>query len=174
MVERKLIFISEENYKIHTDYLRTLKLRYNVLEKSMPQIKGRAINEILRMKLPREDKNEILDLMSEIKAHELYFSSFDKPYRTSKCVKEKFGSEASFLYDVYLAAKKITCGFLFIIKDLGIIKIITSRDYPSVFIKQTPVLAIDLMEHSYFIDYGFEREEYISRAVSCLNLSLLD
>ena len=37
----------------------------------------------------------------------------------------------------------------------------------------SPCLCIDLYEHAYFGDYGFDRKRYISAALSVLDLSKL-
>ncbi len=36
-----------------------------------------------------------------------------------------------------------------------------------------PCLAVDLAEHAYFYDFGFDHEKYLVEAISRLNLSLL-
>ena len=51
-----LSFFSEENYEIHKSYLRTLRLKYSILEKSMDGIKDKKINDIIRQKMKRSDK----------------------------------------------------------------------------------------------------------------------
>ena len=42
------LFLSEENIKRHLEHLRTQKLKYSILEKSVPELKGKSIKEILR------------------------------------------------------------------------------------------------------------------------------
>ena len=65
-------------------------------------------------------------------------------------------------------------GFLILYIDrYGKIQSYAGLNYVEVLTRYTPLLAVDLFEHSYFIDYGFEKEKYLSSALSNLNLSRL-
>ena len=99
--------ISESALALHTEYLKTLRLKYSVLEKSYPILSGRSAAQIAKIsKICIKDREEAMLLQCEIKLHELYFSSFGEGYRLSRCIKETYGSEASFLYELFSLAKK--------------------------------------------------------------------
>ena len=58
-IESLRMFLSEENIKEHERYLYELNLKYSVLTKSAPILKGLTLSEIWR-KLPRSNiKNEV-------------------------------------------------------------------------------------------------------------------
>ncbi len=162
--------LSEEALNLHKEHLKKLKLKYSILEKSFPEISGKSIREISRMKL--REREEILSLLRDIKAHELYFNSFGREFQSSGALRDKYRTEASFLYELYEAAKSTKVDFIFVSLIGG--KIDYEIGSESSFIKTVPLLAIDLCEHAYFMDFGFEKEEYLAKIISCLNLNSLD
>ena len=167
--------ISETNRRMHQDHLHTLKLRLSIFEKSYPETKGKGIGELGRIKLPYGERERLRCLLSDIYAHELFFSSLsDKPKRCEK-VRGKYGSEASFLYSVLSDSIDVDGGFILIyIKRDGGIGVYAGRDLVSVFSKYDVRLAVDLCEHAYFYDYGFDKKSYLRAALSSLDLSKIE
>ena len=55
------MFLSEENIKRHLEHLRTMKLKYSILEKSLPELKGRSIAQIVRLGINRKLKDEAIN-----------------------------------------------------------------------------------------------------------------
>ena len=174
MKDGMLSFLSEESVNRHKEYMRIQKNRYSVMEKGTPKIKDKSLYEIFRMNLDRREKESFISLKGEILAHDLYFNSFAESYRASGAVRQGHKSESSFLYRLYEEAKEADGGFLIIYKDNGQINTYAGRDYCKIFIKREPVLAVDICEHAYFCDYGFEKNEYLARALSVLDLSKLN
>lgn len=160
-------FLSEEEILKHKEYLRQLKLKYSILEKSIPGIENKDFRDISRM-LRTDEREEVLKLLSKIRLHELYFSSFsDTPMKKNSFVSEQFGSEANFLYNLFKICKNAYPSFLCITVRKGRIFPVLTEDFFSL---NTPLLAIDLYEHAYFGDYGFNREKYLESALSYLDL----
>ena len=98
-------FLSKETIKLHLSHLNDLKLKYSILEKSYPPLHNQRYFDVNSMWLSREVKQEALNLLYKIEAHELYFSSFcEKEY---KCdfLKKYFSSKEAFMYDTFLLAK---------------------------------------------------------------------
>jgi superoxide dismutase len=168
-------FLSESNVKRHLDYLNTLKLRLSILEKSIPKIKGKELREILSMNIPKSQKEEIIPLSLEILSHKLYFSSFTAEPKPSPTIRKYYFSESGFCYEMLKAAKNYTQGYLYIFKDKRGKPCFNITSAPDLFFFDlTPILLIDLYEHAYFTDYGFEKESYIKGALSRLDLFRLD
>lgn len=167
-------FLSEENIKRHLSHLRTLRLRLSILEKSVTGIKGKSQREILSMSLSKAVKREIIPLLANINLHEAYFSSFSAEPRPSELVKKYHGSESSLCYKMKEAAKTLDHGFLYVFKDqrgrcdFGILK-----DLEALPLQITPILSVDLYEHAYFSDYGYDYESYLKGALSHLDFSKL-
>lgn len=169
-------FISEDNLLKHKEYLRHLKCVYSVLEKSYPAAQEKSIKDIAKMKMSGQVKEEFFDRKCDILLHELYFSSFSDFRTRCPALVEQYGSEANFLYEIEKSLfDTIDVGFFVIyINRKNKIDFIYGRDMKNIFIYETPILSIDLWEHSYFMDYGFDRKKYIRAAISNLNLNKIN
>ena len=166
---------TEESIDAHREYLRGIKLKYSILEKSIPSIKNKNPNEIIRQKMSAEDKTDTLRLLSEMLLHEVFFSSFGGVrYLPSETVRRSYGSEAALLYRLLREGMNSDYGFLCLYNDDGKIDIAASSDLTRLVIPRTPVLAVDLYEHAYFRDYGFDKDRYLQSALSRLDLSRLE
>jgi superoxide dismutase len=165
-------FLTEENINVHKEYMKTLHLRHSIVEKSIPEIKGKNIFEIERMRLKKTDREEILSTLSEYLAHEIYFKSFTITQNREPCIREYYSSEEAFLYEVFIMGMNAKEGFVFIhLNERGKPEIQICQS--GIKTKYLPKLAIDLCEHAYFLDYRFEKERYLKNALSHLDLSLL-
>ena len=163
------LFLSAENIALHKEYLKTLRLRYSVLTKSAPVLSGLDLTDIYRRLTRSPLKDDALERLSEIRAHEIFFDSFSKKRVSCKSLRRQFGSEESFLYELIKAAKSARSGFLFVYSGSTVrYELVGDGEYR--FTKAFPVLAVDICEHAYFRDYGFDRVRYIESAISCLDL----
>lgn len=168
------MFLSEENIKRHLEHLRTQKLRLSILEKSEPNLKGKEMNEISRLSINREIREEALYLMWYIKSHECFFKSFCQVQLKSERVLKYFSSREKFLYDLSCQAKELDHGFFYIFLDKrGAPRTEFATNPSGVFMKYTPILALDLYEHTYFSDYGFMKEKFLSNALTYLDVGKL-
>lgn len=166
------MFLSDGNIKRHLDYLLRLRLQYSILEKSVPKLKGCSMSNISRLNIDRDVKDEALSLMWKIKSHECFFDSFD--INQSK-VSLPYTSTERLLYDIYTEAVKRDFGFLYIFesKQSGINMIFSDKNDGAI-MKNQPILALDLYEHTYFWDYGFDKKRFLQNALPYLRLSSLD
>lgn len=107
---------------------------------------------------------------NEIRAHALYFSSFRHERSRSQRIKEGYRSENRFCFLLSEYAKNLRFGFLYIYP-------IARHPYVGYGVEERnidrAVLAIDLCEHAYFLDYGFDFSAYLSAALSHLDFSRL-
>ena len=163
-------FLSEENIKKHLEYLRTLRLKYSVLLKSVPSLDGASMIEVARLSVERKVREEALELLWNIKSHELFFNSFaDKQIWERKDM-----SKERLLYDVLTLSYDRSHGFIYLYNDKkGNIKISHTECYDGAFVTYEPLLCIDICEHAYFNDYGFKKDRYVSGALSYLNTGKL-
>ena len=159
---------SEENLALHREYVRKLRLRYSILETSLPKLSGKSVEDVLRLRLARVDSNDVMRLLPEIQLHEIFFSSFsENGYPHSDLIVKRHGSVAAYLDMLYRLLRDVRYGFL-VIRQNGDCSVIT--DYYRAFYSGSPMLAIDMCEHAYFLDYGFDRDRYICSCLSRLDI----
>ena len=167
-----LEFLSERNLQLHSEYLENCRMRLSILEKSGYSIGGKSYPELFRARLGGA-RDEILPFAREVYLHELYFDSFGMVGECAECLKSSYRSVAGFLYELECAAMAADGGFLLVTRGKSGVSIshntgITSR------LCAEPRLAIDLAEHAYFLDYGFDKLSYVRSALSRFALSKLD
>lgn len=168
------MFLSEDNIKRHLEHLRTLRLKYSIIEKSFPEFKGKGIKEILRMNINKDLKDEALSLLRSIRAHEIFFVSFTELPKRPDGVMRHYLSRERLLYELFNAGKERVCGFLFLYLDkYGIPRYSFSAWDDGAFLRYEPILAVDMYEHAYFSDYGFAKEKYLHSALEYLDLERL-
>lgn len=170
-METNISFLSKDNLIKHNEYLKRLKLEYAILEKSYTELKGLCSKEILRTNLQREIRLEAYSSKIEIELHELFFSSFSELHTVSKFPFVNSFTQASFLYD---AEEKIKCTnaqfIIFYKTKSGFLKYQLLKNFSDA-LEAEPHLCIDLCEHSYFSDYGFDRQRYVKEALFHLNFN---
>ncbi len=169
-------FLSEYNVLKHKEFLKNLKLKYSVLEKSYPSVAGLSFNEIRTAHLASDAKAECLELRSKIILHELYFDSFSEEIFSSAAVRSFFGSEANFLYEIENEiSKSADYGFLLVyVERKRRLNFTVGANLTDVLLNAEPLLALDLYEHAYFGDFGFDRKRYVKTSLSHLNLSKIN
>ena len=165
-------FLSEANIKEHLCYFRTLKNKYSIIEKSYPTLKGKGIAEILKSNLNKKLMEELTELARKIRAHELYFSSFAAEVKPSPLIRKHYYSENSFVYEMKKAALSLEYGYIYVYRDgRGIPRFRCAERLDDRIFFDRPLLLVDLYEHAYFADYGFNYRLYLDGAFSHLDLS---
>ncbi len=167
------LFLSRNNILKHKEYANTLLCKHTVMEKSIPKIVGRTPAQIYRMRLSFDTKKEILGNIADYLSHVTFFDSFSKNDTFCPEIKGQFLSENDFCYRALEYAKGVDYGFMYVFKDKkGKIRFASSCNTLA-YISFVPILALDVCEHAYFADYGYERTEYLKRAIARLNISKL-
>ena len=168
-------FLSEESVLFHKAYVKELRLKHSIIEKSLEGISGKNVAHILGMRLPKNDVSYALRHLPEIELHELYFSSFSPVQNSaSATVRESYGSEGALLNEIYRIATSLPYGFVTVGVYRGRVRIWAHSDPLELLRWGVPLLALDVCEHAYFRDYGFDRSSYLINALSRLDLSRIN
>lgn len=130
---------------------------------------------------PIADRDEILYNAGGVVNHELYFSSLTsqkekqnvpEPLRTKLI--EKFGSIENFIERLTsLAVALPGSGYTFLVvrpnlgNELYLLNL-PNQDTPY-YIEMIPILAIDVWEHAYYLDYGSNRQKYIEEIIKVID-----
>lgn len=130
---------------------------------------------------PIADRDEILYNAGGVVNHELYFGSLTnqkekqnipEPLRTKLI--EKFGSIENFIERLTsLAVALPGSGYTFLVvrpnlgNELYLLNL-PNQDTPY-YIEMIPILAIDVWEHAYYLDYGSNRQKYIEEIIKVID-----
>lgn len=169
-------FLCEEGLNRHRGYVEEMRGRLAFLYRSCEELRGLDTRALLRVRGSKRGLAcEVLALRAEILLHEIYFSSFsERAYPACEAAKKSFGSALGLLNELKRAAIPKDIGFVGVCrKDKGL-RIFAIRSAEDIFSLGEPLLAIDMAEHAYFMEFGFNREEYLARALAYLNLPQLD
>ncbi len=168
-------FLSDDSILMHKEYVRISRLKYSIIEEDIPQIKGKSIKEINRLNLSSTDRECINKLLPEILLHELYFTSFSHvKYQTMGCISKKYRNTADILNSIYKSAIGTDHGFVALCCIKADLEIICGSNYMDFFTSGEPVISVDVCEHAYFSDYGFDKERYLINALPYLNMEKVD
>lgn len=170
-----MFFLDGDGVLRHKEYLNTLKLKYAVFEKSYPFTSGMDYARLKKCSIPSAERAQLLSLFCKIRLHEIYFNSFsDCEHIKSPLEKVRRYNENALYYEIFTKGRDMESGFISLVNDRGNIRVCCESDYERHFVYGEPCLAIDMYEHAYFSDFAYMREEYLKKAVSFLNLELLN
>ncbi len=163
-------FISEGALKKHRDYAESVRLREQV-KRSGKTFDDRSLVQLYR----GHTKESVAPLYAdavESFSHTLYFSSFCIYPTVSDGFCRSFGGLTSFFHRLFVEACKAQAFFYIGTDAHG--QLCLSDDIGRFLRKnRLPTLAVDVCEHAYFADYGFDKTAYIRAAVGHLDVGRL-
>lgn len=125
-------------------------------------------------------KEELIALNSKI-LHELYFGNLGgdgiiSPYMQA-LLTEAFGSVEAWKYDFVKTAQSLGGGsgwvVLSYLKDQQIVMHQIASDHTDAIVSATPLLVLDMYEHSYQMDYGAKAAAYIDAFIDNINWNIV-
>ena len=163
--EYTLYFHHDKHYKGYVDKLNEM-LSGSPLMQNIP-LEG----------LTKLDDRKVRTSAGGVYNHELYFGSLTPNYREpspklKKKIEESFGSVEEMLKKLSEAAMSITgSGWVWLAEnEKGKLEILTTPNMETIdFDKYNPILAIDVWEHSYYLDRQNRREDYIEALMKLIN-----
>ena len=179
-------FISDRTLDIHYNkhYLNYLNKLNNLLEKV--GYKGNLAKEEMVKQIDVfniKDRGEILYNLGGVLNHELYFKNMsDKKNNLpvdeiKKAITNQYGSFDEFKKEFIKTSKELVgSGYTFVVinssKKLDIINL-PNQDTPYMF-DLVPIMALDLWEHAYYLDYQNRRDEYINNFFSIIDFEKIN
>ena len=177
----KTLFLNEDVIYYHKIlYKRYLDRLNDVLAKNNHNfnIKKESIVNNLEM-FPIEDRGNILFNLGGVLNHELYFDNIEPGKNISNNeilnkINLEFGSILEFKNIFKTTALKLVgSGYTFLVldknNDLKIINM-TNQETP-LLIGFIPIIALDLWEHAYYLQYNVNKNDYIDNFLDNLNFN---
>lgn len=179
-------FIDEATNKLHHDkhfagYVNNL----NAALEKYPDFQNVSLEEILTSldTLPKEIQTAVRNNGGGAYNHTLYFNlmkadSTKKPLpKVAKAIDEAFGSFDNFFAEFKKAALgRFGSGWAWLAKDENNKLVVTSTPNQDTVLadKLTPILALDVWEHAYYLNYQNRRADYVERWFEVVNWELVE
>lgn len=169
-------YISPRTLLIHYNN-HYLKYKENLNKLVMTDDLVKLIKNIDKYDLRKRD--EILYNVGGVLNHELYFSSMNHKNRmpTGKlkiAIDKKYGSYDKFKREfIRKANMMIGSGYTFLVINKNGLDIInlSNKETPYLY-NMIPLLALDLWEHAYYLDYQSDRANYINNFFQIIDFDL--
>jgi Fe-Mn family superoxide dismutase len=139
------------------------------------ELEGKSLEEIIKLTAGNQEKAAIFNNAAQVWNHSFYFQSLSpqggRPDdELSKLIDESFGSFEKFAEAFKAAAvSQFGSGWAWLILSEGRLQIIkTSNADTPVAHDQKPLLAIDVWEHAYYLDYQNRRPDHVQALIDKL------
>lgn len=169
------------HYKMHYEtYVDKLN---NILAK-FPSMQLLSLEELIVYveKIESPLKDELLTAAGGVYNHQLYFKCLDPSHfslpkkQLSYAIIHDFGSITNFKNTfIKHSLCLVGSGCIWLIENNGRLEIIsTPNQYTPLSYSVTPIFQIDLWEHSYYLQYKNNREEYLNNIFMILNWEYIE
>lgn len=177
-------FLSLENLKNHyLVYYQNYLNKLNKLLSTNGDFHNLTLDEILfnYNVFPKDIQAELLNYAGGVHNHQLYFESMTNKSKLKKgplfkAITDNFGSYDNFKNEFLSKATKINNGYLFLVCDehgkLSLFSCV-SEETP-VPLNLCPIMAIDLYEHAYYLDYLNNVNAYVENFFDHLNFDYIE
>ena len=180
-------YIDALTVEIHYDrHHRTyMNLLNEALAKHPEFASGKTAEEILSdlEKVPSDIRQVVINAGGGYINHNLYWAIFKKngggapKGELLTAIEKKFGSFDAFKEELNTAAKTVFgSGWAFLVvnenKELEIVK--TKNQDSPYSIGKTPIIAVDVWEHAYYLNYQNKRPDYIANIWKIFNWEVIE
>jgi Fe-Mn family superoxide dismutase len=140
------------------------------------ELEGRALEDVIMAASGRSDKAELFNNAAQAWNHAFYWRSMKPrgggkpPAELAAEIDAAFGGVDAFKKQFADAAvTQFGSGWAWLVRDGHALKIVkTSNAELPLTMGQTPLLAIDVWEHAYYIDYQNKRPDYVAAVIDKL------
>ena len=170
--DRTLDLHYNAHYRNYTDKLNKYLNDINYDYKDSPEYLAKHIDI-----LPMENRDEILFNLGGYLNHSLYFYNLtnkkkDIPIELLNLINKYFGSFSLFKEEFIDMAMEVKgSGYTFLVMDknnkLRIIN--TSNQDTPYYYGFTPIMTIDVWEHSYYLKYTYDRKKYLDNIFNVID-----
>jgi len=135
-----------------------------------------ALLEDILLVASAQDDDRLFNAASQAWNHSFYWRSLrpggggDAHGPIAPLVEDSFGSQRAFRQAlVSTAGEQFASGWAWLVLDAGLLRLVTTSNAGTPLTTlQEPLLAIDLWEHAYYLDYEYRRADYIDAVVGNL------
>src|SRR3989344_2976364 len=172
-------YIDEQTMKIHHDkHHQTYTDKLNDALKEQPELQKKKVEELLKDtgKLPDKIRQAVINHGGGYVNHNLFWDILKKDTKISgdieKAITKKYGSFEVFKEQFSASATTVFgSGWAWLVVDSkGNLEIIQTKNQESpLSLGKTPILALDVWEHAYYLKYQNKRPDYIAAFWNVIN-----
>ncbi|HLC78462.1 MAG TPA: superoxide dismutase [Candidatus Nanoarchaeia archaeon] len=172
-------FIDEQTMKIHHDkHHQTYTDKLNDALKEYPDLQNKNAEELLKNlnSAPEKIRQAVINHGGGFVNHNFFWEILKKDVKISgeieKAITKKFGSFKAFKEEFNKAALGLFgSGWAWLVVDTkGNLEILQTKNQDSpLSLGKTPILGIDVWEHSYYLLYKNNRAEYVKNFFNVIN-----
>ena len=166
-------YIDEKTMMLHHDrHLQTYIDNLNVLLQNRPWLQKRSLPELIQTasQLPEELQTALRNNAGGVYNHRFYFDLLAKPGVAAPsgalltAIDRDFGSYSRFQEIFKKAALSVFgSGYAWLVEAGGRLRIVTSPNQNTPLEHGLcPILAVDVWEHAYYLDYQNRRPDYVN------------
>lgn len=170
--------LSEETIILHNQLYQKYKNRLTKLIGE--QDAKKAVLQIDQY--PISDRGSILYNAGGVLNHQMYFEEINKNGRHTPSgslkteIEKQYGSYEKFKQEFKkVASFLVGSGYTFLVFNQGKLDIVNMSNQETPYLYgMTPIMNIDLWEHSYYLDYQIKRDSYIDSFFELLDYDVID
>jgi superoxide dismutase, Fe-Mn family len=175
-------FIDQQTMEIHHGrHYNTYVTNYNKALEQAPELEGKHLHDVLANNLaavPEAIKSVVRNNGGGASNHEIFWKliapggSKQPVGNLAKAIDATFGSLDKFKEEFTKAATtRFGSGWAWLVKDsAGMLSIYSTANQDSPYMEgKTPVVALDVWEHAYYLKYQNKRPDYIAAFWNILN-----
>lgn len=164
-------YISKDIMELHHSKHHQIYVdKFNAVLESAPELQDRPVDDLLRNldSLPKSIRSKIRNMGGGHYNHSLFwkFLSPESPEEPSGELKDalvqKYGSFQAFIDEFTETSLGVFgAGWAWLLPDLSIVTT-PNQDTPISEGKDEPILGLDVWEHAYYLDYTYNRADYVA------------
>jgi len=172
-------FIDEQTMKIHHDkHHQAYTDKLNDALKDFPDLQKKKAEDLLKdlNKIPEKIRQAVINHGGGYVNHNFFWEILKKDVKLSgdieKAINKQFGSFESFKEQFSASATTVFgSGWAWlVVDDKGNLEIMQTKNQDSpLSLNKTPILALDVWEHSYYLLYKNNRAEYVKNFFNVIN-----
>lgn len=168
----------------HGKHLNTYVNNLNNLLKGT-DLENLSLDELINNfnKVPEEIKQGVINNGGGVINHNIFFNQFSNNQKTAPegllldKINETFGSLDNLKKELIDAGvKQFGSGWSFLVVDNGNLKVISTKnqDNPKMLSNLDVLIALDVWEHSYYLDYRNVRAKYLEDAMNFIDWKVIE
>lgn len=171
-------YIDKKTMHLHHDkHHQGYADKLNKALKKYPKLQKKSIPELLKdiNKIPKNIRSAVINNGGGVINHDLFFKLLKKNTKPSgeilEAINKQFGSFQNFKEEFSkIATTQFASGWTWLVKNKNKLEIIQTKNHETPITQnKTPILVVDIWEHTYYLKYKNLRADFIKAFMNIIN-----